>query len=486
MEIINPKVFISYAWTSEEYSNKVLEFVKRLLDNGIDVLFDKFEMKPGKELNNFMEQSVKDETVTHVLMLLNTNYAERADNRKGGVGTETQIISNVVYENLDQTKFLPVIFESKLEDISKCKPVFLKSRIHIDLSNVDSYEREFKNLIKLLYGKSEFQKPEIGIRPSWVDQEHVITDNIYALKSKMTKNDKISRLELREELNNNIKLMLNDDYFQNDKSWDIENIPNTLIYMRRYRNDFVEIMNLTSELEESYLDFHGLFQNLKDEAFYKFTSNSNLSRVILNFFDFFIHELYIYYIAILYKKSLYDDIGLFTRLPYISQQRYGEGANPLNFKKYIYDYGLINDVIQKYMDNREKRKHHSGKATFWKEGIYDEFLTVKDLAFADVILTNLSISYSNKKDWVWFATMYIYEFAFTSKEIEKISISLKSKSLSKKYYEMFNFNTQEDVKNVIEKSSFNKLDRNLGYNSSFDQIPILSDFIKPEEVETYD
>ena len=73
-KIEKPKVFISYAWTSDAYVNKVAAFASSLINIGIEVLFDKFEMKPGNELNDFMEKSVKDATVTHVLLLLNKKY----------------------------------------------------------------------------------------------------------------------------------------------------------------------------------------------------------------------------------------------------------------------------------------------------------------------------------------------------------------------------------------------------------------------------
>ena len=41
-KIEKPKVFISYAWTSDAYVNKVAEFASSLVRIGIDVLFDKF------------------------------------------------------------------------------------------------------------------------------------------------------------------------------------------------------------------------------------------------------------------------------------------------------------------------------------------------------------------------------------------------------------------------------------------------------------
>ena len=80
-EIKNPRVFISYAWTNDIFSQKVRDFSDRLLSVGIDVILDKYENSYGVELNTFMEKSVHDKTVTNVLMLLNPHYKEKADNQ---------------------------------------------------------------------------------------------------------------------------------------------------------------------------------------------------------------------------------------------------------------------------------------------------------------------------------------------------------------------------------------------------------------------
>src|ERR1035441_4474886 len=38
-------------------------------------------------------------------------YAEKADGKKAGVGTESQIISREVYEKVEQSKFIPIACE---------------------------------------------------------------------------------------------------------------------------------------------------------------------------------------------------------------------------------------------------------------------------------------------------------------------------------------------------------------------------------------
>jgi len=105
-KIEHPKVFISYAWGSEEYQEKVLSFATELINDGIDVQLDKWSLKEGNDTYSFMKQSVTDPSITNVLMLLNEQYKIKADLRSGGVGTETQIISPKIYKEVKQEKFI--------------------------------------------------------------------------------------------------------------------------------------------------------------------------------------------------------------------------------------------------------------------------------------------------------------------------------------------------------------------------------------------
>lgn len=95
--IEHPKVFISYAWGTKDYQMKVLAFATSLKSDGIDVVIDKWSVEAGNDMNSFMEKSVSDPSITNVLILLDENYVVKADGRQGGVGTETQIISQEVY-----------------------------------------------------------------------------------------------------------------------------------------------------------------------------------------------------------------------------------------------------------------------------------------------------------------------------------------------------------------------------------------------------
>ena len=114
----HPKVFISYSWTSEAYKERVLKLAERLVNDGVDVIFDRWNLRPGQDMYAFMEQSIRD--AEKVLILCEEGYAKKADNRTGGVGTETQIITPDVYGEYKQEKFIPIIME-----IPKAVPSYL-------------------------------------------------------------------------------------------------------------------------------------------------------------------------------------------------------------------------------------------------------------------------------------------------------------------------------------------------------------------------
>lgn len=127
-----PRVFISYSWSTPAHQEEVHQIAKHLMQEGVDVVFDRWDLKEGQDKNAFMEKMVADPTVTHVLVVCDAAYVAKADDRKaGGVGTESQIISQEVYAKVNQTKFIPIFFE--LDELgARFLPVFLKSRIGID------------------------------------------------------------------------------------------------------------------------------------------------------------------------------------------------------------------------------------------------------------------------------------------------------------------------------------------------------------------
>ena len=81
------------------------------MNDVVDVTLDVWSLKDGQDKYVFMEKMVTDPDINKVLIICNRDYAEKADCRKGGVGTESTIMSDEIYSKADQTKFHPVVFE---------------------------------------------------------------------------------------------------------------------------------------------------------------------------------------------------------------------------------------------------------------------------------------------------------------------------------------------------------------------------------------
>ena len=58
------KVFISYSWSSPEHEEWVINIAERLMSDGIEVIIDKWDLKEGHDMFDFMESMVKSPKVT--------------------------------------------------------------------------------------------------------------------------------------------------------------------------------------------------------------------------------------------------------------------------------------------------------------------------------------------------------------------------------------------------------------------------------------
>lgn len=168
---MQPKVFISYSWTNPAYQEEVMAIADRLIsEGGIDTVIDDYDLKEGQDVNVFMERLKHDESLHFCLILSDSAYAKKANERNKGVGTEAQIISKEIYDSVDQTRFVPVVMEN--DDQGKpCLPTFLQSRKFIDFSSPEKRNQNWERLVRLLHGKPARVKPAIGLVPAFLDEK---------------------------------------------------------------------------------------------------------------------------------------------------------------------------------------------------------------------------------------------------------------------------------------------------------------------------
>lgn len=176
-EILNatltPKIFISYSWSTPAHIENVQSWTDRLIADGIETIIDVYDLKEGHDKFVFMEGMVTDQSITHVLVICDKEYAHKADQRKAGVGTESQIISKEVYGKVKQSKFIPIVCEFA-DNGEPYLPTFLGSRIWINFSTPENVNKNWERLVRLLYGKPALRKPDTGKAPSYITQDSTL------------------------------------------------------------------------------------------------------------------------------------------------------------------------------------------------------------------------------------------------------------------------------------------------------------------------
>ncbi len=158
----HPKVFISYSHDSAEHKQWVLELGTKLVQSGVDVVLDRWDLTPGDNFTHFMEAGVRDRD--WVLVICTDNYVRRANDREGGVGYEVQIVTAQLVENLGIDKFIPIIRQASGQEKM---PTFLGGRVYIDFTDGSQFNEKFDELLHKLYDMPVVVKPPLGEKPSF-------------------------------------------------------------------------------------------------------------------------------------------------------------------------------------------------------------------------------------------------------------------------------------------------------------------------------
>jgi len=154
-----PIAFISYSWDSQEHKAWVKKLATDLMDMGIEVLLDVWEVRPGGDLADFMETGIPKSD--RVLMICTDNYLERANHGNGGgVPYEKTIVRAELLAKIDSAKFVPII---RGQAGDPAIPAFMGVRMYVDLRDDEHYDTVLKELARDIYGLPS--KPPLGNSP---------------------------------------------------------------------------------------------------------------------------------------------------------------------------------------------------------------------------------------------------------------------------------------------------------------------------------
>lgn len=135
----------------------------RLCSDGIDVIFDRYYLKPGKNLPHFVENSIS--RAERIIIVFTPNYKLKADKRAGGVGYEYSIMNAELYNNqTTNEKVIPVLRSGNRDESI---PAFMQQFIHIDTRNNENFENSYLDLLREIYNEPAIQKPKLGIKPTF-------------------------------------------------------------------------------------------------------------------------------------------------------------------------------------------------------------------------------------------------------------------------------------------------------------------------------
>ncbi len=467
-KIEHPHIFISYAWGSQEYQERVINLARSLVDNGIDVELDKWSLKEGNDTYSFMEQMVNNPNITNVLILLDKNYSEKANNRKGGVGTETQIISPEIYEKVNQEKFIPVVF-MRGENDEIYKPTFLKSLLHFDLSTEDKYYSEFQRLVKRLYGIDVIAKPDLGSAPDWLME----SKSTASFKSEFSSFANITNPKEKKHKINLYLQQITNSLIKETEEFVVteDNYIECYKIIQFFRDKLVALV-------QTLLWFDGMASELS--IFFESTKNNRIANGINNEMkDTLLHEMFVTVIALYLKYNIFDQIKYLVNKTYFNIV---ERDEPTSFNLFYTNNQALDAIVSK----RDNKKYYSGTAQLWMETINTEIFNRSDLVAADIILYNIAVFGKNYLyHWWWFPITYVYDN--DGKSVSNLFKKIVSKEELLVISDLFGFEKMDDfITNIKTKISDTSFKRNrYRYPAAWDDAPLLIDFIEPEKIGIY-
>ena len=151
--------FISYSWDTTAHQDWVRRLADRLLAEGINAIIDVYDLELGQDMLHFMEQAVH--ASDFVLMICTPTYATKANAGVGGAGYEKQIIGAQLFASTPtQTKFVPVLRVADAGKEQASLPIFVRSKLYLDLRNEGEFEAKFADLLRHVSGTK--RKPALG------------------------------------------------------------------------------------------------------------------------------------------------------------------------------------------------------------------------------------------------------------------------------------------------------------------------------------
>lgn len=327
-----PKLFVSYSWSSAEHEIWVLDLAKSLVESGIEVLLDKWELRDGHDSIKFMESMVTDADVQKVVILADKTYVEKANARVGGVGTETQILTPDLYDGQNQDKFVLVVCERDEQGMPYV-PTYYRGRIHIDMSQEDSYAAGHEQLVRWVFDKPLYVRPLIGQRPAFLDEHFQIDLGTGAAGRRCLDSITHGRPTALGSFNEYLDLFLrNLERFRIERAADKifdEQVKQSIDDFLSFKNEAVRILKAVAQYSHTG-DFGGALHRFFERMIPYTTrpeGTSSFRDQDWDNFKFVLHELFVSAIAIFIRYERFEFVSLLTTRQYALPKSLRETRN---------------------------------------------------------------------------------------------------------------------------------------------------------------
>lgn len=444
-EIQPIKAFISYSWSSPEHEQWVMDLAKQLYEDGVKIKLDKWELKEGHDKYSFMETMITDPEIKKVIIISDKIYAEKADQRTGGVGTETQIITPELYGKTEQNKFV-IVTTQKDENGEAYIPTYYKSKIYIDLSDDNNYNENYEQLLRWLFDKPVYQKPILGKPPAFLFDDNSIsigTKTYYTRCMNAIRDGKNNSLGCFEEYCNVVienleRFRMNFDGVTEENPADeilYKNVTSLLIV----RNEILEIFNAIlnySPITEFIHKIHDFFEKIYDYNNIPKTKHSYKQYEVENY-EIFNYQLFLYTVSLFIRYERFSELNDFLLQRFLlNDYRYGKKQN-YSFVHFNFRSG---ELLRQRNERLPLRKisllaHYLSGEWKHKTITHDEVIQAELLLF---IFGEVKLS--NESSFSWLPHNIVYLGLNTP----DVFIKAESKSYLDKFAVLFTINELEE------------------------------------------
>ena len=426
-----PKLFISYSWSNPIHEQWVLDLATDLRESGVDVILDKWDLKEGHDAIAFMEKMVNDPKIKKVAIISDEVYVAKADGRRGGVGTETQIISKEVYDKQDQNKFV-VIVAQKDATGKPYLPTYYKSRIYIDLSDPDKYSENFEKLLRWIFDKPLYTKPELGKKPAFLEESQSVslgTTPYFKRTIDALKNSKPFALgALDEYLNRFVKNLEKYRIDENNQKQEFDElVVKSIESFLPHRNELIQLFITIAQYTPNEDVIKRVHRFIEKIVPYMFRPEHITQWQEWDFdnFRFLVHEIFLYLEAILIK---YERFNLAN---YFMEQRYYLPGNSDYGRDVMVDFTVCRQYMRslEYRNKRMKLNRLSLRADLLKQRCSGIGIDFRYMLQADFVLF-MRAEMEAETDWNrWWPETLLYLGYFHS------PFEIFARAKSKKYFD---------------------------------------------------